>query len=185
MYLGKITKFRGANSNEKGSHQDRNGASIDEINQAYLKLKRIMRMYEDISDEIEVGGQNSKSKDIREAETTVNNSSKKENFTENFIEIDFTEKKTSKKNNKDEFDLLGLDVTPKTSLPTQIASMLQINANSETGFYADPEAITYDSKINYTNKEDSEDFFAMIVSGPPGKKTSKKSPSFNENNIFL
>jgi hypothetical protein len=181
LYLNKINKFREAHPNGQEYKGGRNGASIEEINQAYLKLKRVMRMQEDIADEIEVAGVN-----LRENGNSYKGKSQETlPQTENFIELDFTQTPNPQKKLKDEFDLLGLDVAQNTPVATQEHNTVAIEVNLGPENYADPGLIVYDSKITHTKKEDPEDFFDMIVSQPRPQKQQSESPVFNGNNLFL
>lgn len=185
MYLNKIAKFREVHSNENEYRAGRNGASLEEINQSYLKLKRVLRMQEDIADEIEVCGANSKTKNVRENEGSNHRSGLEKISTQNFIEVDFTQNENPSKKLKDEFDLLGLDVVPNPTALPQVQNSISVDVNLNSGSYLDPGMIVYESKINHSKKEDPEDFFEMIVSRPPMQKPQSESPLFNDNNLFL
>jgi hypothetical protein len=159
MYLNKIKQNKESTS---GSKTVRNSNVIkepkDEINEAHLRLKRTLRMYEDLVDEFDLRGDEKTSQE--------NSSKKKAPLNEpkvNFIEIDFTNEATPETNSKSEINLLDLDIQPTSTKP-EVSKEAEIPQPSNDDFFSN-DLICYDSKLP-SKKAEEEDFFSMIANRP-------------------
>ena len=163
MYLNKIKQCKDSMT---GSLTSRNVRGPNEKNnEAHLLLKRTLRKYEDLVDEIELQGEK---KESRENTSTRKNKKEelsitKEQF-ENFIEVDFTNvPENTNLRVDDDLNLLELDIKPTpTSRVLFLEPNLQLVNNNKI---LENDFVIYDSTPLAPKKED-DDFFSLIANRP-------------------
>ncbi len=177
MYLNKIREYQKAH-NSSGSMTTRPAKKpSDQINEAHLRLKRTLRMYDDLIDEFELRGSDAITQREDDRETDfVSNTSPIKNEAISASNSNFKKKKEeTTPETIDDFNLLGLDVAPSITNRAQIEQSSPVVLDK---FEEEFPQVNFREFVpmSTARQETEDDFFSLIANRP---STFRANMAFN------
>ena len=167
MYLNKIRMFRESKSTSGSMTARPVKKPIEQINEAHLRLKRTLRMYDDLIDEFELRGSDAtkQSERVRETDVQADISPKKGEPLSQPVSNFKKKKKEATPETTDGFNLLELEV------PELITNRAQIDhsspKNDKNYDYDFPQVdFTEFMPMSTARKDTEDDFFSLIANRP-------------------